>query len=40
MIINGGNVKWEIERGDGKFILILFIEQSSTRSTDWFVTLG
>jgi hypothetical protein len=26
----------EIERGNGKFILILFIDQSSTRSTDWF----
>lgn len=26
----------EIERGGGKFLLILFIDQSSTRSTDWF----
>lgn len=26
----------EVERGGGKFLLILFIEQSSTRSTDWF----
>jgi hypothetical protein len=44
--LNTMTVKWddyqwwkrqmEIERGDGKFILILFIEQSSTRSTDWF----
>ena len=44
--INTINVKWddytwwkkqmEIERGDGKFILILFIDKSSTRSTDWF----
>lgn len=26
----------EVERGGGKFLLILFIDQSSTRSTDWF----
>ena len=44
--LNTMNVKWddydwwkrqiEVERGDGKFLLILFIDQSSTRSTDWF----
>lgn len=28
--------KMEVEHGDGKFLLILFIDQSSTRSTDWF----
>lgn len=26
----------EVERGGGKFLLVLFIDQSSTRSTDWF----
>ena len=44
--LNTMTVKWddydwwkrqiEIERGYGKFLLILFIDQSSTRSTDWF----
>ena len=44
--LNTMTVKWddydwwkrqmEVERGDGKFLLILFIDQSSTRSTDWF----
>jgi hypothetical protein len=44
--LNTINVKWddyewwkkhmEISRGSGKFIEILFIDQSSTRSTDWF----
>ena len=44
--LNTMTVKWddyqwwkrqmEVERGDGKFILILFIDQCSTRSTDWF----
>jgi hypothetical protein len=44
--LNTMTVKWddydwwkrqmEVERGYGKFLLILFIDQSSTRSTDWF----
>jgi hypothetical protein len=44
--LNTMTVKWdsytwwkrqmEIERGDGKFLLVLFIDQCSTRSTDWF----
>jgi hypothetical protein len=44
--LNTINVKWddyewwkkhmEISRGKGHFIEILFIDQSSTRSTDWF----
>lgn len=44
--LNTMTVKWddyqwwkrqmEVERGNGKFILILFIDQCSTRSTDWF----
>jgi hypothetical protein len=41
MTVKWDNYAWwkkqiEVERGGGKFLLILFIDQSSTRSTDWF----
>ena len=41
MTVKWDNFRWwkkqiEVERGTGKFLLILFIDKSSTRSTDWF----
>lgn len=41
MTVLWDNYNWwkrrmEVEHGSGKFLLILFIDQSSTRSTDWF----